>query len=200
MDEDLTETVLFLGLPLPLFGTDGDIMSEPAIGDCVFNSGVPLIGAFDGDRAFIGVLRLFLGVPLTFFLLGDVSSPAFKGTFVVNVFSLKIFDGEQLGTPAFPLDSACSAWTVMRICQGLSLGSSNPRLLLGDLPFDLRASGVVTENSWACWLPVVKLSGFRGVEVLLPLALKGDEPFWDAARGSGEEQPDRLLKDIWTDV
>lgn len=45
-------------------------------------------------------------------------------------------------------------------------------------------------------MPVVTPNGFRGVDVLLFLALDGDELFWDAARGSGDEQPDRLVRDI----
>lgn len=147
MDVDLVETVLFRGRPLPLFGIAGETTSVSSIDDLVSNPGVPFIGAFDGDRPFVGVLRLFLGVPLTFLRTGEVSSPAFNGTFVVKVFSLKIFVGEQLGTPNFSRESVCCAWTVMRICHGFSLCSSTPRLLLGDLPFILRRSGVVIENS-----------------------------------------------------
>lgn len=143
-DVDLGGIVLIRGRPLPRFGTDGEVGCASSLDDCASSLGVSLCRPLDADRASAGLLRLFLGVPLTFLWTGD-SSLAFNGTFVVKVLSLKIFDGEHLGVLVLVLvlEPVCSACTVIRMCHGLSLGSSVSRLLLGDFPFAFRASGVV---------------------------------------------------------
>lgn len=89
------ESRLFLGLPLPFLGEDDGLLAETSAG--LFTPVLPLLltGLLDTETRAEGLIRDFRGVPLGFLRTGDESSPAFRGTTVVKVFSANCLDGEH---------------------------------------------------------------------------------------------------------